>query len=480
MPFQHFNQYKLSHELKQALEALNFHAPTPVQHETLSVAFSKQDLIVKSQTGSGKTVAYGLPICEMADWYENKPQALILVPTRELAMQVKQDLTSLGRFKRIKVAAVYGKSSFKAQKLELAQKNHMVCGTPGRILDHLEKGTLSLEKLKFFVLDEADEMLNMGFIDQVSAIIQHLPPKRMSMLFSATMSDKMKELSEQFLQSPKVIDIVPEKTSVQQITHTLIETDEDEKFSLLQRSIVIENPDSCIIFCNTQERVNELTTKLDDWNIPCDKIHGGMRQEDRFAVMEKFKNGEFRYLVATDIAARGIDVSDMTHVIHYDLPYEKERYIHRTGRTGRAGKNGKTIAFMTKTAQPLIHELEKDADIDFMTQPYPTKEEAEQHVTIFKEKIETPLHKKNKQAMIEQDIMKLYFNGGKKKKLRAIDFVGTIAKIEGVKVDDIGIITIEETKTYVDILNGKGHLVLREMRQTTIKGKQLKVHEARS
>ncbi|MDM5299081.1 DEAD/DEAH box helicase [Bacillus pumilus] len=480
MPLQHFDQYPLSHELKQALEALHFHTPTPVQHETLSVAFSKQDLIVQSQTGSGKTVAYGLPICEMVDWYENKPQALILVPTRELAMQVKQDLTSLGRFKRIKAAAVYGKAPFKAQKLELAQKNHIVCGTPGRILDHLEKGTLSLDGLKFFVLDEADEMLNMGFVDQVSAIIQHLPPQRMSMLFSATMSEEMKELSEQFLQSPKMIEVAPAKTPVQQITHALIETEEDAKFSLLQRIIVIENPDRCIIFCNTQERVNELTMKLDDWDVPCDKIHGGMRQEDRFAVMDEFKNGEFRYLVATDIAARGIDVSDMTHVIHYDLPYEKERYIHRTGRTGRAGKSGKTIAFMTKHAQPLIHELQKEAGIDFQSQPYPTKEDAEQHVTSFEEKIDTPLQTNNKQTGVEQDIMKLYFNGGKKKKLRAVDFVGTIAKIEGVAFEDIGIISIQEMKTYVDILNGKGPLVLKAMRHTTIKGKQLKVHEARA
>ncbi|MFS0654574.1 DEAD/DEAH box helicase [Bacillus sp. 179-C3.3 HS] len=480
MSIQSFDPYPLSQELKQALEALHFHTPTPVQQETLSVAFSKQDLIVQSQTGSGKTAAYGLPICEMVDWYENKPQALILVPTRELAMQVKQDITSLGRFKRIKAAAIYGKASFRAQKLELSQKNHIVCGTPGRILDHLEKGTLSLDALQFFVLDEADEMLNMGFMMQVSAIIDHLPSKRMSMLFSATMSDEMKELSEQFLQSPTFIQVASEETPVQEITHTLIETEEEAKFSLLQRMIVIENPDRCIIFCNTQEKVNELTRKLDDWDVPCDKIHGGMRQEDRFDVMDEFKDGGFRYLVATDIAARGIDVSDMTHVIHYDMPFEKERYIHRTGRTGRAGKSGKTIAFMTKHDQPLIHELKQHAGIDLQSQPIPTKEEAEQHVASFEAKIDTPLQQENKQAGVEQDIMKLYFNGGKKKKLRAVDFVGTIANIEGVAFEDIGIITIQETKTYVDILNGKGPLVLNAMRHTTIKGKKLKVHEARS
>ncbi len=428
MTLQQFDQYPLSDDLKQALKALHFHTPTPVQHETLSVAFSRQDLIVKSQTGSGKTAAYGLPICEMVDWAENKPQALILVPTRELAMQVKQDLTSLGRLKRIKAAAIYGKAPFQAQKVELAQKNHIVCGTPGRVLDHLEKGTLSLENLKFFVLDEADEMLNMGFIDQVSSIIQYLPPKRMSMLFSATMSNEMKKLSGQFLQSPKVIEIARAETSVQQITHTVIETEEEAKFSLLQRTIVIENPDSCIIFCNTQDRVNELTMKLDDWDVPCDKIHGGMRQEDRFAVMDEFKNGEFRYLIATDIAARGIDVSDMTHVIHYDLPYEKERYIHRTGRTGRAGKSGKTIAFMTKNAKPLIDELKEEAGIDFKTQPYPTKEDAEQHVEGFEKKIETPVQKENKQAGVEKDIMKLYFNGGKKKSCGPLISLGPLPK----------------------------------------------------
>ncbi|MGE6628885.1 DEAD/DEAH box helicase [Bacillus sp. NPDC077027] len=480
MSTQRFEDYDLSAEMTTALHQLGYTAPTPVQHETLSVAFSKQDLIVKAQTGSGKTAAYGIPLCEMVDWYENKPQALILVPTRELALQVKQDLTNIGRFKRIKAAAIYGRSPFGAQKLELKQKNHIVCGTPGRVLDHIEKGTLFLDRLQFLVIDEADEMLNMGFIEQVTSILQHLPKERMSMLFSATMPDEMKELSRKYLRTPVVIDATPDQLPKQDIIHSIIETVEEEKFSLLQRVIVIENADSCIIFCNTQERVNDLTARLDDWDVPCDKIHGGMRQEDRFAVMDEFKNGEFRYLVATDIAARGIDVTDMTHVIHYDLPYEKERYIHRTGRTGRAGKSGKTIAFLTEKELPLIHELETDLGFTFTREAFPTKEEAELHVTSFEEKLDIPLQKENKLEQLERNIMKLYFNGGKKKKLRAVDFVGTIAKIDGVDFEDIGIITIQDTKTYVDILNGKGPLVLQAMRQTTIKGKSLKVHEARS
>ncbi|MCU5331442.1 ATP-dependent RNA helicase DbpA [Bacillus wiedmannii] len=474
-----FSNYALSKEVRRALTGLGYEHPTEVQGEVIPVALQKKDLVVKSQTGSGKTASFGIPLCEMVEWEENKPQALVLTPTRELAVQVKEDITNIGRFKRIKAAAIYGKSPFARQKLELKQKTHIVVGTPGRVLDHIEKGTLSLDRLKYLVIDEADEMLNMGFIDQVEAIIDELPTKRMTMLFSATLPEDIEKLSRTYMNAPTHIEIKAAGITTDKIEHTLFEVREEEKLSLLKDVTMIENPDSCIIFCRTQENVDHVYRQLKRVNYPCDKIHGGMVQEDRFEVMDDFRKGKFRYLVATDVAARGIDIDNITHVINYDIPLEKESYVHRTGRTGRAGNNGKAITFITPYENRLLEEIEEYIGFEIPKELAPSKEEVIKEKAVFEEKIYAkPIIKKDKNADLNKGIMKLYFNGGKKKKIRAVDFVGTIAKIQGVSADDIGIITIQDNVSYVEILNGKGPLVLKVMRNTTIKGKQLKVHEA--
>ncbi|MGD6889980.1 ATP-dependent RNA helicase DbpA [Bacillus mobilis] len=474
-----FSNYALSKEVRRALTGLGYEHPTEVQGEVIPVALQKKDLVVKSQTGSGKTASFGIPLCEMVEWEENKPQALVLTPTRELAVQVKEDITNIGRFKRIKAAAIYGKSPFARQKLELKQKTHIVVGTPGRVLDHIEKGTLSLERLKYLVIDEADEMLNMGFIDQVEAIIDELPTKRMTMLFSATLPEDVEKLSRTYMNTPTHIEIKAAGITTDKIEHTLFEVREEEKLSLLKDVTMVENPDSCIIFCRTQENVDHVYRQLKRVNYPCDKIHGGMVQEDRFEVMDDFRKGKFRYLVATDVAARGIDIDNITHVINYDIPLEKESYVHRTGRTGRAGNNGKAITFITPYENRFLEEIEEYIGFEIPKELAPSKEEVIKGKAVFEEKIYAkPIIKKDKNADLNKGIMKLYFNGGKKKKIRAVDFVGTIAKIQGVSADDIGIITIQDNVSYVEILNGKGPLVLKVMRNTTIKGKQLKVHEA--
>ncbi len=254
---------------------------------------------------------------------------------------------------------------------------------------------------------------------------------------------------------------------------------EDEKLSLLKDVTTIENPDSCIIFCRTQENVDHVYRQLKRANYPCDKIHGGMVQEDRFEVMDDFRKGKFRYLVATDVAARGIDIDNITHVINYDIPLEKESYVHRTGRTGRAGNSGKAITFITPYENRFLEEIEEYIGFEIPKAIGPSKEEVMKEKAAFEEKIHAkPIIKKDKNADINKGIMKLYFNGGKKKKIRAVDFVGTIAKIKGVTAEDIGIITIQDNVSYVEILNGKGPLILKVMKTTTIKGKQLKVHEA--
>ncbi|MBP0726558.1 DEAD/DEAH box helicase [Bacillus sp. RG28] len=474
-----FSDYLLSKEIIRALDSLKYENPTEVQREVIPVALEKKDLVVKSQTGSGKTAAFGIPICEMVDWEENKPQALILTPTRELAVQVKEDITNVGRFKRIKATAIYGKEPFARQKIELKQKTHVVVGTPGRVLDHIEKETLSLERLKFLVIDEADEMLNMGFIDQVEAIIHELPRNRVTMLFSATLPEDVENLCHKYMKNPINIEIKAKGITTDKIDHSLYEVIDEDKFSLLQDVTIVENPDSCIIFCRTQENVNNVFKQLEHLNYTCEKIHGGMLQEERFEVMNNFKKGNFRYLVATDVAARGIDIENITHVINYDLPLETESYVHRTGRTGRAGKKGKAITFVTPYEEKFLREIEGYIGFEIPKVDVPSKEEVTKGKAAFeKKRNERPVIKKDKSEQLNKDIMKLYFNGGKKKKIRAVDFVGTIAKIKGVTAEDIGIITIQDNVSYVEILNGKGPLVLQTMKNTTIKGKLLKVHEA--
>jgi ATP-dependent RNA helicase DeaD len=479
MKSKHFKDYKLSEEILRALESLNYTNVTEVQSEVIPNALEKRDLVVKSQTGSGKTASFGVPICEMIDWAENKPQALVLTPTRELAVQVKEDITNIGRFKRIKATAIYGKSPFSIQTAELKQKTHMVVGTPGRVLDHIERGTFDLARLEYLVIDEADEMLNMGFIEQVQAIIQKLPKARVTMLFSATLPKDVEDLCHKYMKNPVHIEIKASGIMTEKIEHALYEVREADKFSLLRDVTIIENPDSCIIFCRTQEKVNELFRQLSDMEYRCEKIHGGMEQEERFEVMKAFKRAQFRYLIATDVAARGIDVDNISLVINYDIPMEKEGYVHRTGRTGRAGKKGKAITFVTPHEQKWLTEIEEYIGLSIPKTSAPSEDAVANRRLAFEKKTNVkPNAKEEKSDQLNKGIMKLYFNGGKKKKLRAVDFVGTLAKIEGLSAEDIGIITIQDNVTYVDILNGKGPLVLQVMKNTTIKGKLLKVHKA--
>lgn len=479
MSEQSFATYNLSDEINRALAVLKYDAPTEVQREVLPLALEKHDLVVKSQTGSGKTASFGIPICEMVEWEERKPQALILTPTRELAVQVRDDITNIGRFKRIKAMAVYGKEPFSKQREELQQKTHVVVGTPGRVMDHIERETLVLDEVKYLIIDEADEMLNMGFIDDVEAIIKELPLNRVTMVFSATLPKDVESLCHKYMKDPVNIEIASTGITTETIEHLLIEVKDEEKLALLKDVTVVENPDSCLIFCRTKEHVETVYAELEAANYSCERLHGGLDQQDRFAVMDGFKLGNFRYLVATDVAARGIDIDNVTLVINFDVPMEKESYVHRTGRTGRAGNKGKAITFATPYEGKFVRAIERYIGFEIPKTEAPSQKEVAGGQAAFAEKISgRRVVRNNKTARINQDIMKLYFSGGKKKKLRAVDFVGTIAKIPGVTAEDIGIITIQDQMSYVDILNGKGSLVLQAMENATIKGKKLKVSKA--
>ncbi|SMQ62396.1 ATP-dependent RNA helicase DbpA [Bacillus sp. OV166] len=474
-----FTDYNLSEEITRALSILKYDTPTEVQTEVIPLALNNQDLVVKSQTGSGKTASFAIPICDMMEWEERKPQALILTPTRELAVQVREDVTNIGRFKRIKAMAVYGKEPFSKQKEELQQKTHVVVGTPGRVMDHIDRETLVLDEIKYLIIDEADEMLNMGFIDEVEAIIKELPSDRVTMVFSATLPKDVENLCHKYMNNPVNVEIASTGVTTDTIEHLLIEGKEEDKLSLLKDVTIVENPDSCLIFCRTKEHVDTVYSELESSNYSCERLHGGLEQQDRFAVMDGFKMGNFRYLIATDVAARGIDIDNVTLVINYDVPMEKESYVHRTGRTGRAGNEGKAITFATPYEGKFVRAIERYIGFEIPKMEAPKPAEVARAKEAFEEKISgRRVVRNNKTARINQGITKLHFNGGKRKKMRAVDFVGTIAKIPGVTADDIGIITIQDQMTYVDILNGKGSLVLQAMENATIKGKKLKVSKA--
>ncbi|AWK51893.1 RNA helicase [Clostridium beijerinckii] len=474
-----FSKFKIGEELLKSIEGLGYSSPSEVQEKVIPEILKDNDVIVKSQTGSGKTAAFGIPLCEKIDWDENSPQVLVLTPTRELAVQVSEDISNIGRFKRIKAVAVFGKEPISDQIRKLKQKTHIVVGTPGRVFDHIDKGSLDLSKIKYFVIDEADEMLNMGFIEQVESIIKRLPRKKVTMLFSATMPDEIKGLSQKHMNKPVDISIESQKLITDNIEHSLYYVNYEKKLENLNSILIHEKPETAIIFARTQENVDKIFDNLKNRHYSVNKIHGGMLQKERLSTMESYKRGDFRLLVATDVAARGIDIDGITHVINFELPVEKEAYVHRIGRTGRAGAKGKAISFCVKEKDNLLSQIEELIGFKIPICYIPGKEQIE------KESIESieilqskPKIKKEKAKIINTNITKIYLNGGKKKKLRAGDIVGAICKIDGVSADDIGIIDVQDSVSYVDILNGKGKKVIEELKNMTIKGKKINIEKA--
>ncbi len=284
-----FKSFDLSEEILKALDLMNYNNPTKVQENVIPTILRAQDMIVKSQTGSGKTAAFAIPICELVDWEENKPQALVITPTRELAMQVKEEVFHIGRYKRIKTCAVFGKAPFHIQARELKQKMHVVVGTPGRLIDHLEQETLDPSMIKYLIIDEADEMLNMGFIDQLHEIISRLPEERVTLLFSATIPKDIESLCDAYMKAPETVEIESESPATDRIKQLRYDVDSRDKFDLFRDLTILENPDTCMVFCNMKIRVDELYEKMKDLGYTCGRIHGGMAQRDRMREMNSFK-----------------------------------------------------------------------------------------------------------------------------------------------------------------------------------------------
>ncbi|MCF6137255.1 DEAD/DEAH box helicase [Pseudalkalibacillus berkeleyi] len=332
----------------KAISDMGFEEPTPIQRDSIPVALEGRDLIGQAQTGTGKTAAFGIPIIEKIDKDESGVQALIVTPTRELTIQVAEELNKIGNHKRIRTLPIYGGQHIGLQIKALKKRPQILVGTPGRLLDHLNRKTIRLGELNTVVLDEADEMLNMGFIDDIKSILSQIPEEHHTMLFSATMPKAIQSLANQFMKEDReIIRVKASEMTVTKIDQRYVKVHEREKFDVLCRLLDIQAPELAIIFGRTKKRVDEVTDALNKRGYSADGIHGDLTQQKRDRVMKKFRSGRVDILVATDVAARGIDISGVSHVYNFDIPQDPESYVHRIGRTGRAGNTGVAITFMT-------------------------------------------------------------------------------------------------------------------------------------
>ena len=354
-----FNDLGLNESILKAIGELGYEEPTPIQARTISKLLEGADVIAQAQTGTGKTAAFALPIIEQLDLSIKHPQALILTPTRELAMQVAEALHSYSKYSGVSVLPVYGGQPIDRQLRALDRGVHVVVGTPGRLLDHIQRGTLKLANVRVVVMDEADEMLDMGFVDDLEAILKETPSERQTALFSATMPGPIAALAQKYMRNPELIVVKSEQMTVPQIRQVYYEVGGRDKFEMLARILDFEQPPSAIIFCRTKSEVDSLGERLNARAIPAETLHGDLSQIQRDRVMGRFRSNQVEMLVATDVAARGLDIEHVSHVINYDIPLDPEIYVHRVGRTGRAGRAGTAITLVTPRERRLLKIIER-------------------------------------------------------------------------------------------------------------------------
>jgi ATP-dependent RNA helicase DeaD len=371
-----FADFGLEPKVLQAITELGFEEATPIQSKSIPIAMTGSDLIGQAQTGTGKTAAFGLPLIHKIPASEDRIVALIMTPTRELAIQVSEEIGKLSRFKGLRTLPIYGGQEIGRQIRALKKRPQIIIGTPGRLLDHINRKTIKLDDVQTVVLDEADEMLDMGFMEDITAILSLVPEERQTMLFSATMPPNIQKLAQQFLKNPVHVSVIPKQVSAPLIEQSYIEVQERQKFEALCRLLDIESPELAIIFGRTKRRVDELSEALQKRGYSADGLHGDLSQNQRDNVMRKFRDGSIDVLVATDVAARGLDVSGVSHVINFDLPQDPESYVHRIGRTGRAGKEGSAWSFVTPREIDHLRFIEKVTRHRIARKPLPTMAEA--------------------------------------------------------------------------------------------------------
>ncbi len=374
-----FEDLNLSKEIQRAVADMGFEEATPIQSEAIPVIMQGKDIIGQAQTGTGKTASFGIPIIESLDSHVRKIQALVLCPTRELAIQVSEELGELLKYKKnIRVVPIYGGQSIDRQFKALKLGVQIVIGTPGRVIDHINRGTMNLSDIKIVVLDEADEMLDMGFRDDIEMILKTVPKERQTVMFSATMPRQILELSKKYLNHPENIKVVHKELTVPNVNQYFLELRPNMKLEVLTRLIDIHNPKLSLVFCNTKRGVDELVSHLQARGYFAEGLHGDMKQNMRDKVMSKFRSGTLEILVATDVAARGIDVEEIDAVFNYDMPQDEEYYVHRIGRTARAGRAGQSFTFVVGKDFRAIKEIERYTKTRIIRQTIPSLKDVEE------------------------------------------------------------------------------------------------------
>ncbi len=521
-----FADLGLSEPLLRAIAEVGFEEPMPVQAETIPIMLAGRDVIAQAHTGTGKTAAFALPILQRLEPDGQAPQALVLTPTRELAMQVAQTIHRLGKYLDARVLAVYGGQPIERQLRALRHPVDVVVGTPGRIMDHLRRETLRLDLVRVVILDEADEMLNMGFIEDVEWILDRTPRERQTGLFSATIPDRIADLARRYLREPVRLAIEPERVTAPRISQVFYEVAPRAKVDALARILDLETPASAIIFCRTKSGVDELAHALQALGYSAEAIHGDMSQVQRDRVMERFRSGRAELLIATDLAARGLDIPAVSHVINYDIPSDPESYVHRIGRTGRAGAPGMAITLVTPRERWMLRTIERAIGQRLQERTTPTREQIikRQRELLGASLIEIierndlgwamrlvdelaayhdpavvaaaavkllaqqrNLDPERASELLEEDgdqpepgMTRLVLSLGRRDGLRPMDVVGAIANEARIPGKRIGQIEIGDRETTVEVPQELADRVVRALSRTRLRGKPVRVQVTRA
>jgi ATP-dependent RNA helicase DeaD len=432
-----FAELGLSQSLLEALHHLGYESPTPIQEQAIPELLQGHDVIGQAQTGTGKTAAFGLPLLEYIDTDLEEVQALVLTPTRELCIQVTQALRAYGQRRGIQVVAVFGGAPIRNQVAQLKQGGQVVVGTVGRVMDLMNRHELVLSDVRYAVLDEADEMLDLGFLEDVETILSRCPSGRQTALFSATMPPEIKKLAEKRMFDPITIRVRAATLTIDTVDQSFIEVSDGDKPDALARVLKAENPEQAIIFARTKIGVDRLARRLGDVGIRVKALHGDMSQGSRDGVMIAFKGGRERLLVATDVAARGLDISGVTHVVNYDIPNSPDVYVHRIGRTGRVGRSGRAITLITPKQRRELEAIERHAK----TKIHPWSEKAELVVTVAEpngdHETRRPRHTKPRKAATAGEAVKLIVSGGRAQGFEPADVIEAIVDNSHLEGDDI-------------------------------------------
>jgi ATP-dependent RNA helicase DeaD len=508
----------------RGVAAAGFEAPTPIQERAIPLVLSGRDLVAQAQTGTGKTAAFALPLIERVDRDRPVPQALVLTPTRELAIQVAEAIYTLGREAGLRVLPIYGGQPIDRQLRSLRRGVHAIVGTPGRLLDHLRRGSLDLSAIRLVVLDEADEMLDMGFIEDIESILAALPAERQTLLFSATIPAPIAALSRNYLRDPERVTVEAAQRTVALTRQSYYEVLPAQKIGALSRILDMESPGASIVFCRRRREVDELGESLRARGYLAETLHGEMSQPERDRVMGRFREGQADLLIATDVAARGLDVEAVTHVINYDIPWDVESYIHRIGRTGRAGRTGDAITLISPRERRQLALIERGTGVRMKPMRLPTAADiAARRRELFKQSIVERVAAGNLEEFLltveelseahdpaelaagalallweqqkgrsvdvqsldgdgerpETGMVRLFLTAGRAQGIRPGDLVGAITGEAGIPGSAIGAIDILDHCAYVEVPEESAAAVIEALGRTRLRGKRVRVHPAR-